>query len=309
MNSITLHKDPKTHIITLLRGGKGKDTILELDSSGNIELTDEILKAKDIDIIDQYEYEIAEVLSEEQQTVLYRSWGSALSIMISRTANVVGIDKRLAKEIITQGERHGILYQGNNNTWKIKDSVTKTRWADKVKGIEKESKPEKDMTTEGILSRYAAKAKELGLPGFKKYEEEEEGMIVEEKYNENELQPGDHAEVIPEEPLVGMEQPISGIEMLKKRRTELKAIMLETNRNDIHDRRTELTNIETQIGNAERQSTSHRVGVPTKKGGCAVNITKPIEKMIHSEVKSTAKKALVPVKKVLAKGKPFKPTR
>ena len=199
MNSITLHIDWKMKTAILLRGGKGKDTELELDSSDNVELTDEIFKTKDMKSIDKYEYEVAEMLpSEEDQAVFYRMCGTALNIMISRTAGLIGIDKRLAKEIIMQGERRGIFYQANNNTWKLRDGEVRSRWVDKadelsgeepMKGApsfeEAQANVQRDREKHG-LPQYEgeegtiAKRVKRGAPSFKSVEEEKTHEIIPE---------------------------------------------------------------------------------------------------------------------------------
>ena len=311
MNNITLHLDRKTQIITLLRGGHGKDTILELDDSDNAELTEEIFKAKDMTAIDQYEYEIAEVLSEEQRTTLYRSWGKALSIMISRTANVVGISKGLAKEIIIQGERYGILYQGNNNTWKISDpTLIRSRWVDKAKDTQKELKPEKDMTVKGILNRYAEKAKELNIKGFERKEGHDSGSGSSSGSNsEDTILKEETVEVIPEIPLEkvskvdiqAMKQDLKDLEELKEQMKS--GIVAETIKCNEHMLNDKIKTLKVQIANAEitQLQGQYTQGVKITASGSITKVERVEQRGVQ---KKESDMPHVSQKKIPTKGKP-----
>jgi hypothetical protein len=116
--------------------------------------------------IDLFEHEVSNRLSIEQQSILYNSWGMGLNIMISRTANVLGVEKSVAKEIITLGERHGLLYQANNNTWKIKDAkITKERWIDKAKQLANPTIEKAPLTIKEVTKQFDDMTKsQMGAP-------------------------------------------------------------------------------------------------------------------------------------------------
>ena len=133
-----MYKDDKVLVI------HGNDPSLAIELSinktrtggKNVIIPINIFSKEHILPIDMFEREISNRLTLEQEVILYNSWGKALSIVTSSTAILLGIEKSLAKEIIALGGRHDILYQGNNNTWKIKDAnIIKERWRDKAKQL------------------------------------------------------------------------------------------------------------------------------------------------------------------------------
>lgn len=79
-----------------------------------------------------FEEEIEVLLNVEQEIRLYRSWSTALSIMIGRTADIVEIPRNLAKQIIILAQGYGLLYEGNNYTWKVIKEI-RSRWLDRAK--------------------------------------------------------------------------------------------------------------------------------------------------------------------------------
>ena len=131
--SIQINVDWKHKTVVLVQP---KNMQLKIDEEGNIIIDDEMLRVKEKQIEQLFEEEIELVLTVEQEIKLYRSWGMALSVMIGRTADIVGIDKKLAKSIIILAQQHGFLYEGNNYTWKIIKEI-RSRWLSRAK--EKES--------------------------------------------------------------------------------------------------------------------------------------------------------------------------
>lgn len=114
--------------------------VLEVDEAGGFSINNEMLKIKEKETYDLFEDDLLSILSVEQEIKLYKCWGMALSVMISRTADSIGVDKRLAKQIIVLAEQYGLLYQGNNYSWKITNKDMKGRWLDKAKDKENQIK-------------------------------------------------------------------------------------------------------------------------------------------------------------------------
>lgn len=161
--------------------------VLEVDEAGTCIINDEMLKIKPREAYDLFEDELIELLKPEQEIQLYKCWGMALSIMLGRTADIVGIDKRLAKQIIMLAEQYGLLYQGNNYSWKIVNKDMKGRWLDKAKEKERYLKdpntvsrvpqtPQESLDKLAKMSTPEQKAKARGEACVV-----EESMIVKEK--------------------------------------------------------------------------------------------------------------------------------
>lgn len=306
MNRIELHIDWKTKTLVILHS-KG-NIQLEIDNSGNTEITEETLKVMDTKVIDVYEDIIAEILKydEDRITILYNSWGSDSSIIIGSTANVVGIDNKLAKQLIMQGVRHGILYQSSSYVWKIKDDTIQSRWLGKVKDVQKESKPEKDMTLKGSMDRYAEKAKELGLKGFESYATGEGGMIANKGMIVNEKT----VEVIPEITIPTRIMPTSlvSVESLKNQLSKYKAQYYDPEfvESEVETKNTLLAKINTlkvQITNAEitQSQGQYTQGAKITTSGNVTKIERVEQKGVQKKESDTFR---FPQKKIPTKGKP-----
>ena len=282
------HKPDKVQVVHMDNPSLSVEIPIEISATGNKTITiNNNIFGVEIEPIDIFEKEdVPTRLDNRQEALLYRCWGEGSSIMISRTADAIGIEKSIAKELIILAQRHGILCVSYNNTWKIKDSVTiKSRWIDKAIQLQKGSKPEKAMDSNSVLDRYAEKAKELNIKGFERPIKGEKGMIVQHDKESS-------VNIIPEEPINKSE---IYIEQMKKRIKQLEVIVKDTNRNDIHDRIKELSGMKVQLYNAENGSSQkcHNTDIKMNESGSVVNITK-IE----------PKKLVQPAKKILTKGKP-----
>lgn len=211
MKSITAQVDWKKKIVILIRGGDEENDIIPIDEAGNIELTEAIFQSKKPETaIVQFEHEIESMLSYEQQLALYANWGSALSIMTTNTANVLGIEKFQAKAIIQMAERYGLLYAGHNCTWKVKDGkIVRARWSDKARSMQKLDNAKPQETPAEIVARFAAMGEALD----KKNSLEVEGgrvstkvlpkkkQVVEKTIDEGVMPENDSSiEILPENP-------------------------------------------------------------------------------------------------------------
>lgn len=212
MKSITAQVDWKKKIVILIRGGDEENDVIPIDEAGNMELTEAIFQSKKPETaIVQFEHEIESMLSYEQQLALYANWGSALSIMTTNTANVLGIEKFQAKAIIQMAERYGLLYAGHNCTWKVKDGkIVRARWSDKARSMQKLDNAKPQETPAEVVARFAAMGEALDkknaieleksgvstkvLPKKKQVVEKE---VVEEVHEHVEE---DSIEIVPENP-------------------------------------------------------------------------------------------------------------
>jgi hypothetical protein len=272
-----------------------------------INIRKDVFGVKNILLVEVFEKEVASLLSFEEEVAIWANWGVALNIMISRSANAIGIDKRLMKDIITLGERHGLLIAAHNNTWKVTDKIIKSRWLDKSKSMIKV--PKKEETTQETLDRLFKRDK------INK-EEEEEGMGHESGSDVE-------SETEKDIPIIVIEPPkaLMNIELLKKQLDTLKKKYHDP---DFVEDETETKNtllakinaIKVTISNAEIQQASKYTnvkGVKLTESGSIINITQaikhvPIQKVISGGIKSVKpiepQKGLIPVKKIPSKGKP-----
>lgn len=132
---------------------------------------------KNILPIDLFEQEVAARLTEEQEILLFQVLGASVDITITNTANVVGVDKSMIRELLALGQRHGIIRTSHNSSWRVINSVTKARW---LTAVEKRTKgPKKERTHEDIKAEIQADKRRFRLEE-KKVEETSE-VIHEDK--------------------------------------------------------------------------------------------------------------------------------
>lgn len=172
---IQIHIDWKNKVLTLVFPVAKQ---LEVDEGGNVVITDEMLKVREKQPVDKFEEELVELLNTEQEIKLYRYWGNRLNrtVMVSRTANMVNIDKPLAKMIIGLAESYGLLVSGWNSTWRVPLDIIKERWVDKAK--EKESYLKDPSENIELTPQEAVDA--LDKKGTEKQKAESRGESVEE---------------------------------------------------------------------------------------------------------------------------------
>lgn len=126
-------------------------TIIKVDDEGYITITEEMLKVKERLPVVQFERRIVDMIDYDQITRLLQYWSASLTIIIARTANVLKVDKSLAKRIIGIAEEYGLLVSGWNSTYRIVDSVVKERWKEAAIQRVKVDKPQE--TTHDIIAR------------------------------------------------------------------------------------------------------------------------------------------------------------
>jgi hypothetical protein len=224
--SVTAQVDWKKKIVIIIKSDE--NTIIPIDEAGNIELTDEIFALKKSGAIDIFEHELEEILSYEQLIALYDNWGNALAIMVGNTANVLGISKHEAKEIIQSAEKHGIICAGHNCTWRIKETkIIKARWSDKARNMQKLENTKKKETPQEIVARFEALAETLekknqGTSLLKKKPQKVAEELIEETVEES-VEIEEVVEIIPEEPIVKGKQDAEGELRAKLKALEHKA--------------------------------------------------------------------------------------
>jgi len=198
--TIQIHVDWKKKTLTMI---EPQNIPLEIDEAGNCIIDEEMLKAKVRTAYESFEEDVELLLTVEQEIRLYRYLGTALSIMMGRTADVVKIDKKLAKTIILLAQEYGFLYEGNNYSWKI-NKDTKSRWIERAK--EKEyylqdpntisrvpSTPQESLDRLERMSTPEQKAKARGEAYIKKDIEEEEEEVPTEVIHEQLYSPAKEA--------------------------------------------------------------------------------------------------------------------
>ena len=307
MNPIELNVNWKTKTIVILRS-KG-NIPLDIDASGNAEITEEMFKAMNTKAIDRYESEIAELLeSEDQIAILYSSWGSASSIIIGNTASVVDIDKRLAKQIIILGERYGILYQASSYVWKIKDDAIQSRWLNKAKGITEGPKKEEPTNEELIKrtqERHAAFFKEKEREKKKGHDSDSDSDSNSNNDNSNESESKSEVkvkeespvEVIPEEPLKNTAKDMLQHKIKKLNEAINDPNLIENEIDNKHIMISERNKLQVELRNIEIQQFSKHSGlqgVPITASGSMTNITSQRQRKLEPDV----------TKRNVTKGKP-----
>lgn len=322
MNSVTGHIDIKLKVLTILRGDYG-NIELKIDNSWNVEITDDIFKVEGMSPINIYEREIAELLSSEEELILYNRWGTSLSIMIGTTASLVGISKSLAKDIIIRGDRYGILYQANNYVWKIKDpEIVKSRWLDKAKQLTQGPKIEKESITETIkrslkegVGSKAGGQIESGMHSSSSGSNDGSsggvGGVVKRKVKQpTEEQEQAPIEIIPGEPI---KRVVVNVEALREQLTKLQEQyddpdFVEGVTEDRGTLRDKIKRLRVQITNAEIEETKNYFkGTKMTPSGSIMNITEEYNKKgkgMHVEVIESNRMPRQIEKQIIPKKKP-----
>jgi hypothetical protein len=183
-NIIMINIDWKKKIVMLVQP---KEMQLEVDEAGSVVINKEMLKAPIRTPEKMFEEELVNLLTVEQEIKLYKCWGMALSITIGHTSDRVGIDKRLAKQIIMLAEEYNLLYKGNNYSWKLTNKDIKGRWLDIAKDKESYSHlgerpmnadmPKTPQESIDRLAKMSTPEQKAKARGEKVVEEEEESSV------------------------------------------------------------------------------------------------------------------------------------
>lgn len=170
-------KDDNTIIVKRI---KGENITIQPNDEGLFELTEDMVIEERMTPLHAFERDLNNYLSYEQQMLLFEAWGMALSIVTSTTAYLLKIDKSIAKEIIMMGMQYGVLYQGNNNTWKIKEGkIVKDRWLKIAQSMKKDLVGGPEETISDIITKVRAMGAGHGINDTNDNNEEE--YIEEEK--------------------------------------------------------------------------------------------------------------------------------
>lgn len=78
---------------------------------------------------------------KEQIISLFKLWGKSSTIIIRDTAEVLGVDKHEALQVLKQGINCGVLARGFNSAWKIESKMTRDSLLACVSNMTKSNKP------------------------------------------------------------------------------------------------------------------------------------------------------------------------
>jgi hypothetical protein len=303
------HKPDKVQVVHMDNPSLSVEIPIEVSATGTRTITiNNDIFGVEIAPIDVFEDEdVPTRLNSKQEELLYRCWGEGASIMISRTADAVGIEKRIAKELIVLAQRHGILCLSYNNTWKIKNpGIIRSRWIDKATRLQKGPKREEPTNEELIKKseeRHDARFKKKGEEGHDSDSDSEDEEQIEET-----------VQVIPEEPLRNV-----AIEMLQHRIKELNKLindsdLIENETNNKHTMISERNKLQVDLRNAEiaQSQRQYTQGTKVNASGSVTRVerVKPIAPIVVSSggmknikrVEGT--QAPQSSKKISSKGKP-----
>lgn len=249
-------------------------------------------------------------ITEEQRIELYEALGQTKAIMIKDIALKLGIERNDAIVIINLAYTYGLLTRGHNNTWKVIDDTIQKRWLEEAARLRRGDTEMRGMPSyEESKDKLQKQGFEIGnkkIPNIKesiikvKGGEGHNSKVAREESSILESP----VEIISEEPLLGVDKPISGLVMMKARLKELETIIKDTSRNDIHERIKERSNLQVSIRNVELQQSKYcsNTGMKMNESGSIVNITQksgvvlPIKRVIALQGVSS--------KQITTKGKP-----
>lgn len=148
---------------------------IQISKNGQF-LIDRDLNRDKINPIIDCDMELDKYINYEQKVLLYKSWESSKDIIIRTIADLLSVDKTLARALVIIGQRFEILVQGRNNAWNVKSRDMKILLAEKVKQLTADPAKESKNSTQ-VLHEVLEK--------FNKNKIEGEGGSIDENIDES----------------------------------------------------------------------------------------------------------------------------